>query len=627
MIAAIQAFITETLGPEFIDPPAFDLAGSFRDSSVSTPLIFILSPGADPANDFLRFAEEMKFGRKNEFISLGQGQGPKAEKMITEAMERGTWVLLQNCHLAESWMSTLEKIVDSILPEKVHRDFRLWLTSMPSEKFPVSVLQVGIKMTNEPPKGIKANLMRTYKSFDDAFFQISQKSDEWRKLLFGLAFFHAIVQERRKFGALGWNIPYEYNSSDLMISIRQLKMFLEEYQQVPYKLLQFLVGEINYGGRVTDDLDRRTLKSILMDYYSPSILANEYKFSGSGIYHQISDESLKAYLKYIRQLPINDHPEVFGLHENADMSSAEQETFNMFDTIVTLQPRVSSGKAQSRDMQISEVVNDILKKIVPFIDVKGKLGENSFSDSMTTVLTQEIVRYNRLLLVINSTLKELLKALRGLVVMSFDLEKLANSLFNNQIPDLWMQKSYPSLKPLSAWVTDLKLRLDFITSWLNVGGPAVYWISGFFFPQAFLTGVLQTFARKNRIPVDTVSFDFQVIDSDPDQIEEGPEDGVYIRGLFLEGAKWDPIKHQLGECKLKELFSEMPIVWLKPIANRKKPSRGFYDAPVYKTLTRAGTLSTTGHSTNYVLSIELPTDEEPSHWIKRGCALICSLNY
>jgi dynein heavy chain len=111
------------------------------------------------------------------------------------------------------------------------------------------------------------------------------RSKEWKKLLFGLGFFHAIVQERRKFGALGWNIPYEYNNSDLNICLRQLRMFLEEYDQIPYKLLQFLAGDINYGGRVTDDLDRRTLMTLLRAFYAPDILQDEYKFSPSGVYY------------------------------------------------------------------------------------------------------------------------------------------------------------------------------------------------------------------------------------------------------------------------------------------------------------------------------------------------------
>ena len=84
----------------------------------------------------------MKFARKFEKVSLGQGQGPKAEKLLEAGMERGLWVCLQNCHLAVSWMPSLERIVENIAPDRVHKDFRLWLTSMPSPDFPVAILQV-----------------------------------------------------------------------------------------------------------------------------------------------------------------------------------------------------------------------------------------------------------------------------------------------------------------------------------------------------------------------------------------------------------------------------------------------------------------------------------------------------
>ena len=139
MTLAVQNFIVEKLAREFIEPPTFNLAKSFKDSSVTIPLIFVLSPGSDPVADFHRFAEEMNMSKKLESISLGKGQDKKAESMIMDGATRGGWVLLMNCHLATSFMPKLEHIVEN-LDDSNHRDFRLWLTSMPSKDFPVSTL-------------------------------------------------------------------------------------------------------------------------------------------------------------------------------------------------------------------------------------------------------------------------------------------------------------------------------------------------------------------------------------------------------------------------------------------------------------------------------------------------------
>lgn len=147
----------------------------------------------------------------------------------------------------------------------MHRDFRLWLTSLPSNKFPVSILQNGSKMTIEPPRGVKANLLKSYSSLSDDFLNSCHKVKrrgarsprrhylglappltplpsclsqvmEFKSLLLSLCLFHGNALERRKFGPLGFNIPYEFTDGDLRICISQLKMFLDEYDDIPYKV-------------------------------------------------------------------------------------------------------------------------------------------------------------------------------------------------------------------------------------------------------------------------------------------------------------------------------------------------------------------------------------------------------
>ena len=193
---------------------------------------------------------------------------------------------------------------------------------MPVEYFPVSVLQNGLKLTTEAPRGIKTNLKRSYQEFSQNFLDsCTHKKDKWLKLLFSLSFFHAIVQERRKFGPLGFNIRYEFNDSDLEISTLTLRMFINDpNENIPWEAMLYMTGHINYGGRVTDDWDRVCLLSILKKYYSFDALQDDYKYSGSGIYYAPQDGEIDVYRNYIDQLPIFDDPEVFGMHENANIT-------------------------------------------------------------------------------------------------------------------------------------------------------------------------------------------------------------------------------------------------------------------------------------------------------------------
>lgn len=159
---------------------------------------------------------------------------------------------------------------------------------------------------------------------------------------------------------------------------------------------------------------------------------------------------------------------------------------------------------------------------------------------MNTVLFQECVRYNGLLADMKVMLIQVQRALIGEVVMSEDLEKMANCIFDNLVPPSWVKKGFLSLKPLSSWIIDCNDRINFLNTWIKDGTPKVYWLSGFFFPQAFLTGTLQNYARKYTIAVDKLDFEFIFKDKITfKDVTEKPEDGCLFYGLYLEGCKWD----------------------------------------------------------------------------------------
>ncbi|RXN25582.1 dynein heavy chain axonemal [Labeo rohita] len=604
VVFAVTEFVIIGLGQQFVENPPVDLATLYADMSPSIPLVFILSTGSDPMGAFQRFANERGYQDRVKSISLGQGQGPIAERMIIEALKTGNWIFLQNCHLAVSWMLAMEELIKTFTePDTViHEDFRLFLSSMPTNVFPVTVLQNSVK-------------------------------------------------ERKKFGPLGWNIRYEFNDSDRECALLNLNLYCQT-GHIPWDALVYITGEITYGGRVTDAWDQRCLRTILKSFFSPATLEDGYTYSKSGIYFAPNSDSLTEYKQYIEDLPLIDDPEVFGMHENANLAFQRQETMTLIGTILEVQPRSSAaGGGKSNDEVVHDLADSILARIPEKLDMDAAVeslflqDSNGRVNSLTTVLGQEVDRFNFLLHVLKTSLCTLQKAIAGLVVMSEEMEKIYNSFLNNQVPDHWSNAAYPSLKPLGSWVRDLTLRTAFIESWITSGQPKSFWISGFFFPQGFLTGALQNHARKYNLPIDELNFRFNMVPVYRDQtlvtealktLEPGKEldmdkelptleDGVLVHGMFMDACRWDDTNMVIEDALSRVMNPMLPVVHFEPQQNYV-PDPTLYHAPLYKTSARAGTLSTTGHSTNFVVTVMLPSNRPSDYWISKASALLCQLN-
>ena len=251
---------------------------------------------------------------------------------------------------------------------------------------------------------LRANISRTFADIDEKEYEGCTKPRAFKKLLFGLAFYHALILERRKFGAIGWNIPYEWMNSDLKTGIMQLRMYLEEQPDIPYETLNAVIGDITYGGRATDAWDKRTNVSILLAYYRPEIMSDDFRFSKSGLYFAPPEGTLAEVQAYVETLPLDDAPETFGLHDNADITLQQKETNDLIKTLVSIQPRASGGAGgKSPDELVLEVANDILSRLPPVFDKEAahpatfaKIADGSVN-SLGVFCDQEMVRFNKLI--------------------------------------------------------------------------------------------------------------------------------------------------------------------------------------------------------------------------------------
>lgn len=636
IVSLSRTLIKEVLGDKFIASANVDLESPFSDTSNDTPLLFILSQGADPRESLENLAQKNGYGDKLNILSLGQGRGPTASKLIKTAKQEGRWVFLQNCHLCPSFLPKLEHIVQKMnqTASKFNPKFRLFLSSMPTEEFPISVLRNSVKVTSEPPSGIKPNVSLLLNTLNSERWESCSRIRPWKKLIFATALFHSTIQERKRYGALGFNKIYEWNTSDFSIAIKVLHAFLSQHEQVPWQALTTMIGGVIYGGRVTDDWDRRCMNALLDKFVNQSVLQDGISFDSEENYKTPNLGTFQQVLEFVETLPMEDPPSIFGFHPTALNALNLQQSNQMMEWILGVQPRDSGGSAAAKDddtvYQIAEELDSQLPIQILTNNASPTLFEEpEYSDqpnSLTVILFQEVERFNKLITAIHNSLKQVMKAIKGEVVMSIDIADVYRSLLDQQVPKSWKEISYPMLKPLMSWFKDLLARIEFLNMWIKKGEPTVFWFPGFFFPQSFLTAVLQNHSRKHQLPIDRLSFEAHIVRDDPDSISRPPQDGAYIYGLFFDGAKWDTENWRLTDNNTDIVYTSCPVIHIVPVESFVHPKED-YRCPVYRTAERAGVLSTTGHSTNFVIAINLPTADSPNKWTLRGTALLLTTPY
>lgn len=515
-------------------------------------------------------------------------------------------------------------------------NLRVFLSAEPSDVIPQGILQRCIKLTSEPPTGIAQNVNRALMNFSDDPWEKSAKPTEFRCITFAMCFFHAVIVERKKFGAQGWNRSYPFNVGDLTTCVDVLVNYIEDRPKVPWEDLRYVFGEIMYGGHITDDWDRTLCMAYLSKLVNPDVTDNLELCPGFPV---PPPGNYQDYVNYVDQYCPPESPVLYGLHPNAEINYRTVQADVLFKSIAALQPKKSvkrkkgvsaaaaaaaeeeAKKKESMDGPSSpeDIVKAKLDELVDkspeqinMLDIVERLDEDRTPPQH--VFFQEIERINKLLAEMKRALQELDLGLKGALSMSSDMQLLFDELFMDKIPTTFSRYSFESMRSLSGWHDSLNARYQQLQDWTGeLQTPKVTMLNLFFNPMSFLTAIMQSTSMANNYDLDQMSFVVDVTKKAPDQIDIPARDGAYIYGLSMEGARWDTSLNSIDDSRMKELYPRMPVIHIKALPSAKVDRRDQYECPVYKTQGRGHTI---------VVGLFFKTKQPARKWIIAGVGAI-----
>ncbi|GMH47852.1 hypothetical protein TrLO_g3977 [Triparma laevis f. longispina] len=656
---AMSQYISDTMGSEYVFQPPFDMKTTYMESSASTPMFFVLFPGVDPTPWVEALGKNLGIStEKGTFvnISMGQGQEKPAENMLEKMAQKGGWVMLQNLHLMQSWLTTLDRKLE-VCAETAHQDFRCFVSGEApgfsyQSNMPESLLQCCIKVANEAPADLKSNIVRAFSLYDDAYLDDCSKPNEFRGCLYTLCFFHSVMVGRIRFGQMGWSRKYGFNMGDLKICSDVCKSYLNDNEVVPWKDLRYIFGEIMYGGHITDFWDRYVDNKYLEVLMQPDVVMSGGQFAPGFASPDPAGKKFADYISYTKEQLPPEAPPLYGLHPNSEIAYLMNATSSLFSTILRLSAG-SGGGGGGDGGGVHATIEDILARLPATFDLitLDERAEELLTGPQAPyvlVAKQECGRMNLLLNLISNSLDELTKGLAGSLNMTQQMEDLNEALTLMEVPGRnpfhtasWEKFAWPSTKGLLQWFADSILRVDQLVQWTDtLQLPFSLWMGALFNPTSFLTAIKQVVSRSTGSALDQMSTEthFSTM-MEKNEATKYPENGVYVHGIYMEGARWNTEGYDVvdvsgtstqgavAESRPKELYPAMPLMYIKAVPIQPswdpqsvgyiRPEPFLYNCPVYYTVFRGPV---------FIFTATLMTDAlNPNSCTLAGVALMFSL--
>jgi len=521
-------------------------------------------------------------------LAMGGGQNETATELVKSAAMKGEWVCLKNLHLVTSWLPSLEKEIKLLNPDK---KFRLWLTSEPHAKFPSILLQSSLKITYETPPGVRNNLMRTFSYVTPSQDQ-QRQNPAMTQLLFVLSWFHALMQERRKYIPQGWSKYYEFSFGDLKAGELTLTAVQAETKGSPSPQWQKVYGILEnaiYGGRVDNDFDLRVLRAYMGQMFKDSVLKGQEPLSRLVPVPQSGDA--REYTGIISQVPEADVPGLFGLPANIDRSV---QRFNSAAVIGQLKQLAAVGAEELRfDKQ------RWTQKLGPLCQLWGNLYQPQQFDQVQVTqehlnqpdpveafVYMELVFVREVLRLAHASIGTIARILQGQEMLTAKSQKDATDLLTGNVPASWAAKWEGPENP-TQWARAVCKKASALLGWVQrvqkkqLLEHAVN-LSDLFHPETFLNALRQRSARRLKIAIDELK-----LVSSFEASKVGRETAVQVEGLWLQGCAFDGrslVDIQDGGASATPELVPLPpcaLAWIGRDAPDPYPAGSTADTPVY----------------------------------------------
>lgn len=540
--STLNGFVAETLGLSSITGLVWSFKSILKDEpSPDTPILFLTAQGSDPSKELEEFAER-EIGRENfQQLSMGGNQNDLALQMLRTASKAGKWLCFKNLHLVTGFLPLLEKELKALT---LHENFKLWLTAEPHPKFPAILLESCYKITYEAPPGLKKNLQRNCSGWTPGFFE--QGSQTRAQLLFLLAWFHGLLQERRTYIPQGWSKFYEFSYGDFKAGCSIIESLLKDggESNIQWATLYGLFENAIYGGRIDNEFDMRVLRAYLELYFNNEILFNGKKLSiGVSL---PNSKNLKEFTILINKLNDNDNPIVFGLPNNIDKAVQRYNTQQLILSLKVLS-RVSSENLKFDKERWGVLLQPTIllwKSLYKQLLEGGGLPKIKASllnsnDPLDSFVYSEASSAFAMVVKVEESLDNINKVLFGTGILTSDIQHEGMELLLGNVPLKWSGYWEGPSVPL-AWLKAFSKKVIQLKKWVKAveaGGllTGELNLGDLFRPEVFLNAIRQKTARKVLCPINDMKL---VTTFEPERINKSSM--VFkVKGLLLQGCGFE----------------------------------------------------------------------------------------